>query len=260
MSYIRYELIDQVARLTIDRQDALNALNTQVLLDLEGALKQAQTEQARCIVITGAGDRAFVAGADVVRMSAMNRAEAQSFSELGNRVFMTVERLPIPSIAAVNGWALGGGCELALACDIRLASQKAVFGQPEVGLGITPGFGGTQRLARIVNLGAAKELIYTTRRIDADRALAVGLVNQVFAPEELLVGGELIARDRVREQGQLSAPFARSKPVKTQARGHGRQPSGQVVDLRLVCGAGTQPSGLHGVLGVLDRAKDPVGK
>ena len=136
-------------------------------------------------IITGAG-RAFVAGADIGEMANMNVEEGLAFSELGNSLLMRVDMFPKPTIAAVNGFALGGGCELSLACDIRIASEKAKFGQPEVGLGIIPGFGGTQRMARIIGTGAAMELIYTAETIDAKRAEAIGMVNHVVAPDELM--------------------------------------------------------------------------
>ena len=195
MSQVRYATADHVATLTIDRPQALNALNAEVLADLRAAVNRAAADRARALVVTGAGDRAFVAGADVVAMSTMSRQEALSFSELGNEVFATLERLPIPSIAAVNGFALGGGCELALACDMRIASARAVFAQPEVGLGITPGFGGTQRLARLVGSGTAKELVFTGRRVDAARALAIGLVNAVVEPAELAAAAAQLASE-----------------------------------------------------------------
>lgn len=198
MSYVRYDLADQVATLTIAREEALNALNPQVLADLSDALDRAVADRARAIVITGAG-RAFVAGADVAGMAGMTREAAKAFSELGNRVFRKLETLAIPSIAAVNGFAFGGGSELALACDIRLASVKALFAQPEVGLGITPGFGGTQRLARVVGQGVARELLYTGRRVDATRALAIGLVNAVFPAEELLPAAYALAGEIARQ-------------------------------------------------------------
>ncbi len=198
MEDIRYELIDHVAVITIAREAALNALNADVLGQLGDALDQVSADQARCLVITGAG-RAFVAGADVAAMSEMTQSQAESFSQLGNGVFRTLELLPIPSIAAVNGFALGGGCELALACDIRVASTKAVFAQPEVGLGITAGFGGTQRLARLIGPGLAKELLYTGRKVDAARALAIGLVNEVHEPEELLTAAMTLADEIARQ-------------------------------------------------------------
>lgn len=198
MDDIRYELTDHVAVITIAREAALNALNADVLGQLGDALDQVSADQARCLVITGAG-RAFVAGADVAAMSEMTQSQAEAFSQLGNGVFRTLDLLPIPSIAAVNGFALGGGCELALACDIRVASTKAVFAQPEVGLGVTAGFGGTQRLARLVGPGIAKEMLYTGRKVDAARALAIGLVNEVHEPEELLTAAMTLAGEIARQ-------------------------------------------------------------
>nr|WP_300152116.1 enoyl-CoA hydratase-related protein [Propionicimonas sp.] len=195
MGNVTFELADHIATLTIDRERALNALNRELLADLGAAIELARAERVRCIVVTGAGTRAFVAGADVGQMATMTRREAAAFSELGNRVFRTLERLPIPSIAAVNGYALGGGCELAMSCDIRLASTRAVFAQPEVGLGITPGFGGTQRLARLVGAGIAKELLFSGRRIDAARAREIGLVNDVVEPEALMDAALGLARE-----------------------------------------------------------------
>lgn len=195
MSFVRYELNDHIAILTIDREKALNALNREVLQELGTVLQSVQAEPVRAVVLIGAGSRAFVAGADVREMSTMTRRAAAEFSELGNGVFRTLERMPIPSIAAVNGYALGGGCELAMSCDIRLAATNAVFGQPEVGLGITAGFGGTQRLARIVGPGHAKELLFSARRIDAARAREIGLVNEVFEPGELLSAATALAAE-----------------------------------------------------------------
>lgn len=186
MSHVNYEQSDHVAVVTISREKALNALTADVLRDLRAALEQAASDQVRAIVLTGAGAKAFVAGADIEAMSTMSRREALAFSELGNGVFRYLETLPMPSIAAVNGYALGGGCELALACDIRLASTNAVFAQPEVGLGITAGFGGTQRLARTVGIGIAKEILYTGSRVKAPRAAEIGLVNAVYEPDQLL--------------------------------------------------------------------------
>lgn len=186
MTLVTYELVEHVCTLTINRERALNALNRDLLVDLGEALGRVRDDDPRCVVVTGAGSRAFVAGADVREMATMSRRDAAEFSELGNRVFRTLEQLPMPSIGAVNGYALGGGCELAMSCDIRLASTNAVFGQPEVGLGITPGFGGTQRLARLIGLGLARELLFSTRRIDAAKAHSIGLVNDVFAPEDLM--------------------------------------------------------------------------
>ncbi|MDR0488515.1 MAG: enoyl-CoA hydratase/isomerase family protein [Propionibacteriaceae bacterium] len=186
MSVLRFEIADSVATLTITRPEALNALNTEVLTELGETLSGIRPNEVRAVLITGEGDRAFVAGGDIGEMSGMTSRQGAEFSRLGNRIFRTLETLPMPTIAAVNGYALGGGCELALSCDIRVASTKAIFGQPEVGLGITPGFGGTQRLARVVGVALAKEIIFTGRNLKADRALAIGLVNAVVEPEKLM--------------------------------------------------------------------------
>ncbi|MDR1213774.1 MAG: enoyl-CoA hydratase/isomerase family protein, partial [Propionibacteriaceae bacterium] len=199
MSFVRYEVADHVATCTIARESSLNALNSEVLDDLKAALDQAEADAVRVLVVTGAGAKAFVAGADVAQMAGMTRREAQAFSELGNGVFRQLERLPFPTIASVNGFALGGGCELALSCDIRLASSTAVFGQPEVGLGITPGFGGTQRLARVIGVGLAKELLFSARKIDAARALAIGLVSTVVEPDQLAETTAKLAREIARQ-------------------------------------------------------------
>ncbi|MCC8129702.1 MAG: enoyl-CoA hydratase/isomerase family protein [Clostridiales bacterium] len=186
MSFIQYEVQGAVAVLTIDRPKALNALNSAVLEELDATISAIDLDAVRCLVITGSGDRSFVAGADIGEMSTLTKAEGEAFGKKGNDVFRKIETLPIPVIAAVNGFALGGGNELAMSCDIRICSENAVFGQPEVGLGITPGFGGTQRLARLVSPGMAKQLIYTARNIKADEALRIGLVNAVYPQEELM--------------------------------------------------------------------------
>jgi len=177
---------DHIAVITINRPEALNALNLEILGELEKVVAQVENDQnVHVVIITGAG-RAFVAGADIGQMKDLTPEEARAFGEYGNRVLSRVESLSKPVIAAVNGFALGGGCELCMACDIRIAGDKAKFGQPEVGLGITPGFGGTQRLPRIVGLSKAKELIFTARNIDAEEALRIGLVSQVVPGEELM--------------------------------------------------------------------------
>jgi len=199
MTYIKYDVSNRVATITIDRPEALNALNRVVLEELKQVLDGIQPADVRCVIVTGAGEKAFVAGADVAEMARMTQAEAREFSGLGNAVFRKLETLPMPVIAAVNGFALGGGCELALACDIRLASEKAVFGQPEVGLGITAGFGGTQRLARTVGVGAAKEMLYSTRRVDAVHAERIGLVNAVVPVADLLPTAYALADQIVRQ-------------------------------------------------------------
>ena len=186
MSFVNCEQQGAVAVLTIDRPKALNALNPEVLADLKAAFEGIDQNAVRCVVLTGAGDKSFVAGADIGSMSTMTKAEGEAFGKLGNDIFLEIESFPLPVIAAVNGFALGGGCELAMSCDIRICSDNAVFGQPEVGLGITPGFGGTQRLPRIVGLGMAKQMLYTARNIDANEALRIGLVNAVVPQAELM--------------------------------------------------------------------------
>ena len=186
MGFVKFEQKGRVGVLTIDRQEALNALNGQVMSDLGAALDAVeQNSEVDVVVLTGAG-RSFVAGADIGEMKDMTAVEGKNWGDFGNATFMKVENLSKPVICAVNGFALGGGCELAMSCDIRLASEKAKFGQPEVGLGITPGFGGTQRLPRIVGIGKAMELILSARVIGAAEAKEIGLVNAVYPPEELM--------------------------------------------------------------------------
>ena len=180
--------------ITMNRPEALNALSKAVFADLSTALDEVERDDdIYVVVITGAG-RAFIAGADIGEMATMNVEEGLNFSELGNNLLMRVDMFPKPTIAAVNGFALGGGCEMALACDIRIASEKAKFGQPEVGLGITPGFSGTQRLPRRVGVAKAKELIFSGKVIGADEAKAIGLVNEVYAPEALLDSAVAMAK------------------------------------------------------------------
>ena len=186
MDFVLYEADGAVATITINRPKALNALNSQVLDELDQTLDAIDLDTVRCVILTGAGDKSFVAGADIGEMSTLTKAEGEAFGKKGNDVFRKLETLPIPVIAAVNGFALGGGCEISMSCDIRICSENAMFGQPEAGLGITPGFGGTQRLARTVGVGMAKQLIYTARNIKADEAYRIGLVNAVYPQEELM--------------------------------------------------------------------------
>ena len=197
---IHYEKKDHIGILTIDRPEALNALTADVLRDLGEAMDAVEAnDEAYVVILTGAG-RSFVAGADIGEMKPLTAVEGKAWGNAGNDVFLKVENCTKPVIAAINGFALGGGCELAMACDIRLASEKAKFGQPEVGLGITPGFGGTQRLARIVGTGRAMELIFTAKTIDAAQAEKIGLVNAVCAPEELM--------DKAMEMAEMIAAQA----------------------------------------------------
>lgn len=186
MEFVLYEVKGQVGVITINREKALNALNSAVLDELDATLDAVDLKEIRCLILTGAGEKSFVAGADIGEMSTLTKAEGEAFGKLGNDIFLMIEGFPLPVIAAVNGFALGGGCELAMSCDIRICSDNAMFGQPEVGLGITPGFGGTQRLARLVGMGMAKQLLYTARNIDAAEALRIGLVNAVIPQAELL--------------------------------------------------------------------------
>ena len=186
MAFAILETKGAIAVLTVNNPKALNALSPAVLQDIDAAIDSIDLDTVRCLIITGAGDKSFVAGADIGSMSTMTKAEGEAFGKLGNDVFLMIESFPIPVIAAVNGFALGGGNELAMSCDIRICSDNAVFGQPEVGLGITPGFGGTQRLARLVGMGMAKQLVYSALNIKADEAYRIGLVNAVYPQAELM--------------------------------------------------------------------------
>ena len=193
MSFVNYETEGRIAIITINRPEALNALNEDVLKDLKAAFESVDQNEIRAIILTGAGEKSFVAGADIAAMSTMTKKEGEVFGKFGNDIFRMIETFPIPVIAAINGFALGGGNELAMSCDIRICSDNAMFGQPEVGLGITPGFGGTQRLARIIGVGKAKELVYGARNIKADEAYRLGLVNNVYPQAELLAAAKKLA-------------------------------------------------------------------
>ena len=193
MEFILYEVKGATGIITINRERALNALNSTVLEELDATLDAVNLDEVRCLILTGAGQKSFVAGADIGEMSNLTKVEGEAFGKKGNDVFRKLETFPIPVIAAINGFALGGGCEIAMSCDIRICSDNAVFGQPEVGLGITPGFGGTQRLARLVGAGMAKQMIYTARNIKADEAYRIGLVNAIYTQEELMPAAEKMA-------------------------------------------------------------------
>jgi len=197
-----------VALATLNRPKALNALDSQTLEGLEAVVAQVAGEgDARALVLTGAG-RAFAAGADIEAMRKMTPLEAEAFGRLGHRVFGALEELEIPTIAAVNGYALGGGCELALACDWIYASEKAVFGQPEVNLGLIPGFGGTSRMVRRVGVAWAKEIILTGENLKADEALRIGLANKSFEPEALL-DAALAAGESAAKRGPVAVAMAK---------------------------------------------------
>ncbi len=206
MPNVVMENFEGVCTLTINKPEALNALNRSVLAEMSAALDSIP-EGAGALIVTGAG-KAFVAGADISEMANMAPKEAEEFARFGQSVFSKIANLPVPVIAAVNGYALGGGCELALACDIRIASEKAKFGQPEVGLGIIPGFGGTQRLARAVGEAKAKELIFTGAIVDANEALRIGLVNRVAPPEKLMEEARALAKT-IMEKGPTAVRQAK---------------------------------------------------
>ncbi|NLU24940.1 MAG: short-chain-enoyl-CoA hydratase [Clostridiales bacterium] len=194
MRNVLLEKKEHIAIATINRPQALNALNSEVLTDLDELVAEVTADKdIYALILIGAGEKAFVAGADIGEMSGLTKEGGEAFGEHGNGVFRKIETLPIPTVAAVNGFALGGGCELSMSCDIRICSENAVFGQPEAGLGITPGFGGTQRLARLVGAGMAKQMIYTAKNIKADEALRIGLVNAVYPAEELMAQAEKLA-------------------------------------------------------------------
>ncbi len=199
MGYVKYEQDGAVGVVTIDRPQALNALNREVLADLQKTFSDIDVDTVRCVILTGAGEKAFVAGADIGEMSKMTVAEAEAFGKFGNDIFLMIEKFPVPVIAAVNGYALGGGNELAMSCDIRICSENAVFGQPEVGLGITPGFGGTQRLARLIGPGKAKEMVFGAVNIKAEEAYRVGLVNSVYPAAELMAAAKKLAARIVKQ-------------------------------------------------------------
>ena len=191
--FIKYEEEKTTGILTINRPKALNALNSKVLDEIEETLNNINLNKIKALIITGAGEKSFVAGADIGEMSKLSKKEGEAFGKKGNDIFRKIETFPIPVIAAINGFALGGGCEIAMSCDIRICSENAIFGQPEVGLGITPGFGGTQRLARIVGPGMAKQMIFTGQTIKAEEALRIGLVNEIYPQNELMENAKKIA-------------------------------------------------------------------
>ncbi len=223
MDYVKLEFGDDgVAVLIIDRQDKLNALSPQVTEEIGQALLEIESESPRAIIVTGAGDRAFVAGADISAMNSMAPLEAKRFTEVGHAAMALLDRSTVPTIAAVNGFALGGGCELALACDIRIAAENALFGFPEVGLGILPGMGGTQRLPRLVGPALAKELIFSGRRIDATEAKEIGLVNRVVGQGEALNAARELA-------GEISA----NGPVAVR---HAKAAANKAFDVDLISG------------------------
>ena len=202
-NYLKITHEGAVCVMTISAPKSLNALNSQILNEIGDFIDSIDVSSTHTLIITGDGEKSFVAGADISEMASLNEDEGFAFGKRGADVFRKIETLPIPVIAAVNGFALGGGCELSLACDIRICSSNAKFGQPEVGLGIIPGFSGTVRLARTVGMGMAKQLIYTGKAIRADEALRIGLVNAVYEPAELMPAAKQLA-----EQICCNAPIA----------------------------------------------------
>lgn len=213
--WVRFERDGAVAVITIDRPKALNALNSEVLAALETHIAACESDPSlRCVIVTGAGDRSFVAGADIAQMAHLTPRDAATFAAKGHRVLSRLSALPVPVIAAVNGFCLGGGCELSLACDLVYASADAKFGQPEVKLGLIPGFGGTQRLARRVGAMRALELVTTGRMIDAQEALRIGLCVDVLPADELLAGVMKVAQTIAKR-----APIAVRSAKKVQRLG-----------------------------------------
>ncbi|MHB8580172.1 MAG: enoyl-CoA hydratase/isomerase family protein [Ignavibacteriaceae bacterium] len=203
-----YEISGKVGIVTINRPEKMNALNSETLSELKSLfLKIKEDEKIFVVIVTGSGEKAFVAGADILELNKLEVLSGKEFSEKGHEVFNLIENLGKPVIAAVNGYALGGGCELALACHIRLASENAKFGQPEVNLGIIPGYGGTQRLARLINTGRAAEIILTGNNFDANEAYRIGLVNKIFPQTELLAKAVDLAT-RIADKGQNAIRYS----------------------------------------------------
>ena len=206
---IIYSIEEDIAVITINRPKFLNALNSNVLIELSTAIDHLEKDSSiRAVIVTGAGEKAFVAGADIAEMQNKGVMEAREFSILGNKTFSKLENLNKPVIAAINGFTLGGGCELAMACDIRIAGMKAKFGQPEVGLGIMAGFGGSQRLARLVGAGIAKEVLFTGDMVPAERAYEIGLVNRIVEPTELLAEAKRMAKT-IAAKSPLGVSFSK---------------------------------------------------
>lgn len=244
MSYenILWEVEDSVGILTINRPNALNSLNGATLNDIEACLNTELNESVRALVITGAGEKSFVAGADIAEIHALVGKSGLTFTERGNKLFSRIESLTIPVVAAVNGFALGGGCELSMACHLRIVSEKAKFGQPEIKLGIIPGYGGTQRLQRLVGTGRALDLLLSGRMIDANTALQWGLANEVLAPENTIVRAKELAT-----QLATAAPLARKAILEAVYQGAGRPlQEGLNVEEKLFafcCGTGDKNEG-----------------
>lgn len=207
---IKVERKEDIAIIEINRPKALNALNSETLTELSAAFDQVAADRSiKIVVLTGSGEKAFVAGADIAQMKDMNPLEGRRFSQLGQETFRKAEQLPQPVIGAINGFALGGGCELALACDLRIASENARFGQPEVTLGLTAGFGGTQRLPRLVGSGLASEILFTGEIIDAQEAYRIGLVNHIY-PKESLMDEALSLAHKIAKRAPVAVQLTKS--------------------------------------------------
>ncbi len=214
--HLKIEEKGNIAIMTISAPKSLNALNSTILGEIEEYLDEFEGGNYRCLIITGDGEKSFVAGADISEMAPLGPQQGETFGRKGAEVFRRIETLPCPVIAAVNGFALGGGCELAMACDIRLCSDNAKFGQPEVGLGIIPGFSGTVRLARLVGMGMAKQLIYTGKAIKANEALRIGLVNEVV-PSSRPDGSNEGNSDLMNRAIELAEQIAANAPLAVRA-------------------------------------------
>jgi len=254
---VTLELKEAIAVITINRPEALNTLNSQVLAEIETIFGSIDTETIRCVVVTGAGEKAFIAGADVAEMASMDPAQAEVFAQFGKAVFIMIENFPLPVIAAINGYCLGGGNELALSCDIRLCSENAIFGQPEVGLGITAGFGGTQRLGRVIGSASkAKEILLTGKIIKADEALQIGLVSAVY-PHDALMNAAL----NLAAQITRNAPIAVRNTKKAFNEGNGK-PLLEAMDVETAHFAAcfSTEDQKEGMQAFLDRRKEKVFK
>lgn len=210
MNNLKLEVENEIAVLTIDRPKALNALNTETLEELNEVLTEIEgRDDIKVVILTGSGEKSFVAGADIAEMINFTAPEARAFGMRAADPFFKLQNMRQVTIAAVNGFALGGGCEISMACDIRIASDNAVFGQPECGLGIIPGFGGTQRLARLVGMGRAKEIIFTCQNIDAEEAYRIGLVNKVVPQAELMDTAKKMA-SKILRNGSYAVSIAKA--------------------------------------------------
>lgn len=208
---IHFEVKDQFGILTVNREAKFNALNSQVLMELKEILTELKDnrEKLQGLIFTGAGDKAFIAGADIAEMSSMESEEAHDFAELGQEVTMLFESLPYPVIACVNGFALGGGCEMAMSCDFIYATETAIFGQPEVKLGLIPGFGGTQRLAKLIGRNKAREIIYTGRNVKAQEAFSIGLAIKLFATKEEMINAAYATLNEVAKNSPLAVGLSK---------------------------------------------------